>query len=244
MDLPKRRTLTAARLAANRRNALKSTGPKTAAGKRRVSLNTLRAGLCSPELERELRARGEEPRDFRRMHRDLIALFRPGNQGEKDGVEAMALAWWKKARRIRGWVGAGEPKCDDLDNLLEALIHLLVLTQRADHRWWKARLSAVLGPGLSSPKEVRLRIERRLLAFGGRPGRRSYGRPPVPGTTEQALSPTEAALSRIMAQLLSSLGASSPSGPSGPSGPGTGDQDDVGQLMAEVMAAVVGEERN
>jgi len=87
MAAPEPKILSAAWLAANRRNALKSTGPKTAAGKRRVALNgrpvdtpSLRSGqaLCSPELERQLRARGEHPRDFRRLHRDLIALFRPG----------------------------------------------------------------------------------------------------------------------------------------------------------------------
>jgi hypothetical protein len=43
------------------------------------------------------------------MHRDLIALFRPGDEWEKGGVETLALVWWKKARRIRGWVGA-EPE--------------------------------------------------------------------------------------------------------------------------------------
>jgi hypothetical protein len=96
--------LSAARLAANRRNARKSTGPKTAAGKRRVALNRYPAeGLCSPELERDLRAHGENPRDFRRLHRDLIAIFRPGDRWEKGGVETLAFVWWKKARRIRGW---------------------------------------------------------------------------------------------------------------------------------------------
>jgi len=237
MASPKPRTLTAARLAANRRNALKSTGPKTVAGNRRVSLNTLRAGLCSPELERELLARGEEPRDFRRMHRDLIALFLPRDRWEKGGVETMAFVWWKKARRVRGWVGAGEARSDDLDRQLDALIRLLVLTQRAGHRWWKARLSSVLGDGLETPQEVRLRIERRLFAFGARPGRRSYPKKPAAGKMEQTLSPEEAALSQIMAQVLSSLGGS------GPSGPGTGDEDDVGQLMAEVMGAVAAEGR-
>ncbi len=38
------RTVTAARLAANRRSALKSTGPRTPTGKRRSSLNAMRGG--------------------------------------------------------------------------------------------------------------------------------------------------------------------------------------------------------
>jgi len=44
MSIHLRRMVTAARLAANRRSALKSTGPRTAAGKRRSSLNALRGG--------------------------------------------------------------------------------------------------------------------------------------------------------------------------------------------------------
>jgi len=47
MPIRLKRTVTAARLAANRRSALKSTGPRTAAGKRRSSLNALRTGSRS-----------------------------------------------------------------------------------------------------------------------------------------------------------------------------------------------------
>jgi hypothetical protein len=47
MSIRLTRTVTAARLAANRRSALKSTGPRTAAGKRRSSLNALRTGSRS-----------------------------------------------------------------------------------------------------------------------------------------------------------------------------------------------------
>jgi hypothetical protein len=195
--------LSAARLAANRRNALKSTGPKTPAGKRRVSLNKGRdKELCSAEVERDLLARGESPRDFRRLHRDLIALFRPGDRLEKGGVQTLASVWWKKARRIRGWVGAGEPRCDDLDAQLDQLIRLLLLTQSAQHQWWKARISSVLGYGLRNPLEVRLRIERRLFAFGGRPGKRNYPRKPA---WKEAVKPYEEALGQIMADVMAAM---------------------------------------
>jgi len=222
--------LSAARLAANRRNALKSTGPKTAAGKRRVALNGRPVDtLCSPNLERQLLARGEHPRDFRRLHRDLIALFRPGDRLEKDGVETLALVWWEKARRIRGWVGAGDPQCDDLDARLDALIRMLVLKQSEEHRWWNARLNAVLGYGLRSPEEVRLRIERRLFAFGGRPGKRSY--PRKPGRRE-SVSPTQDALSQTIAEVMSGLGASLT---------GTGNEDALSQIMTDLMASMAGD---
>ena len=48
MSLQKPRVMTPARLEANRRNALKSTGPRTARGKAQSRLNGLRYGFCSP----------------------------------------------------------------------------------------------------------------------------------------------------------------------------------------------------
>jgi hypothetical protein len=48
MSLRKSPTMTPARLAANRQNALKSTGPRTAQGKAQSRLNALRSGVSSP----------------------------------------------------------------------------------------------------------------------------------------------------------------------------------------------------
>ena len=91
--------LSPARLAANRRNAQKSTGPKTKAGKRRVALNARRLGFAPPEIERQLRARGEDPRDFRRLHRDVAGLFPPHDVTGEAAVRLLAMTWWEKARR-------------------------------------------------------------------------------------------------------------------------------------------------
>ena len=57
-------TASALRIAANRRNALKSTGPRAAAGKRRVALNARRRDLRSEQAERQLRARGRTLASF------------------------------------------------------------------------------------------------------------------------------------------------------------------------------------
>ena len=48
MSLLNPRVMTPARWAANRRNAQKSTGPRTARGKAQSRLNGLRHGFCSP----------------------------------------------------------------------------------------------------------------------------------------------------------------------------------------------------
>jgi hypothetical protein len=165
-----------ARLAANRRNAQKSTGPRTAAGKRRVALNRRSHGLIPEELERQLLARGEDPREFRRLQRDLIAIFHPGERAGLQAVLLMALTWWEKARRIRNWVSAGPARVDDLDKRLEEWLHFLVHIQRQRHEWWHQRLVAVLGRPLGGFADVRRKIEARLLLFGAKPGLRKYPR--------------------------------------------------------------------
>ena len=80
-----------ARLAANRRNAQKSTGPKTKAGKRRAALNSRQRDLVPPAIEQQLKARGESSRDFRRLHRDLVAIFQPHDVAGTAGVGLLAL---------------------------------------------------------------------------------------------------------------------------------------------------------
>ncbi len=115
--------LSPARLAANRRNAQKSTGPKTKAGKRRVALNARRLGLAPPEIERQLRARGEDPRDFRRLHRDVADLFPAQDATGEVTVQLLAMIYTSGT--------SGEPKgvCLNVRNL----DHMLACTtQRLD----------------------------------------------------------------------------------------------------------------
>ena len=56
-----KRTVTPARLAANRRAARHSTGPRTAGGKSRSSLNALRGGCRSKTIELLLQVLSEAP---------------------------------------------------------------------------------------------------------------------------------------------------------------------------------------
>ena len=161
------------RTLANRRNALKSTGPKTRAGKRRSALNG-RNDLYPAELDRQLRARGEDPREFRRLYRDLAAIFQPADAAGKQAVILMARTWWEKARRIRQWVAAGPARCQEQDALIEQLILFLVNVQRNRHEPWRVRLGAVVGRPIGSPAEVRSKIEARLHLFGAKGTKRQY----------------------------------------------------------------------
>ncbi len=187
-----------ARLAANRRNAQKSTGPRTAAGKRRAALNSQRRGLAAPEIERQLQERGENPEDFRGLHRDLVALFPPHEASDETAVRVLAETWWEKARRLRDWAGEGKPQTRDLDAKIDPLLLFLVNKQMERHEKWHVRLTAVLGRRLGGPADTRRKIERRLFAFGATKFIRRYPKPPK---AETAKDQFQAAMVDILARV-------------------------------------------
>ena len=79
---------------ANRRNARKSTGPKTPAGKASVKLNGLRHGLRA----RTVILPGENAGDFHQLCDDLEAEWRPQSRTEHFYLEQMAISQWKLTR--------------------------------------------------------------------------------------------------------------------------------------------------
>ena len=79
---------------ANRRNAQKSTGPKTPEGKAAVSMNALRHGLRA----RTVVLPGENPDEFHQLCNDLEAEWRPQSRTEQFYVEQMAVSQWKLIR--------------------------------------------------------------------------------------------------------------------------------------------------
>src|SRR3954453_11615120 len=75
---------TAAQIEANRRNACMSTGPKSASGKARASLNSLkhgeRAEVVAPVLPQE------DPKELDAKIRRWVEDLRPGDDPERDLV--------------------------------------------------------------------------------------------------------------------------------------------------------------
>ncbi len=89
-------------LAANRANALKSTGPSTTHGKARVALNPLKHGGYAVRLPEKLLRAGDRQGEaqYRWFRREIAATF--GMVGERDQRQAdemAARAWWV-ARRV------------------------------------------------------------------------------------------------------------------------------------------------
>ena len=88
---------TNARMKANRKNAKKSTGPRTEDGKARVAKNALKHGL----LARDTVLPGEDPADFDRQLSALEADLQPANSLEFELVRQIADSQWRMRRLTR-----------------------------------------------------------------------------------------------------------------------------------------------
>src|SRR5580698_10373072 len=81
-------------IAANRRNAKKCTGPKTAEGKAASSMNALRHGLRA----RTVVLPDENREEFDQIHAGLQNQYQPQNPSEQYLVDQAAIAQWKLVR--------------------------------------------------------------------------------------------------------------------------------------------------
>ena len=79
---------------ANRRNARKSTGPKTPEGKAAVSMNSLRHGLRA----RTVVLPGESHEEFHQLCDDLEHEWQPESRTAQFYLEQMAVSQWKLTR--------------------------------------------------------------------------------------------------------------------------------------------------
>ena len=81
-------------IAANRRNAQKSTGPRTQAGKEYSRMNAFRSGLYSENLI----IRGEYPDELEMLTEDYHQEFQPATPRERDLVDAIVRNEWISRR--------------------------------------------------------------------------------------------------------------------------------------------------
>jgi hypothetical protein len=85
------------KLDANRRNAQRSTGPRTPEGKAKVATNSCTHELCS----RNAVLPEEDPADFQTLLDGLRDLFQPANAFEDSSVRELACAEWRLRRALR-----------------------------------------------------------------------------------------------------------------------------------------------
>ena len=100
------------KLEANRKNALQSTGPKTAEGKQIVKFNALKHGLLSKEI---IIADGEGQEDqnaFQDLHSQLNIDLMPVGVLEEILVEKIAICYWRLKRAVRSETGEIRKRLD------------------------------------------------------------------------------------------------------------------------------------
>src|SRR5437763_11029076 len=81
-------------LEANRRNALKSTGPRSEAGKRVSRRNALRHGFTAETVVEPL----ENPEEYRAFEDAIVSEFRPQTPVEQELVHRLASLFWRLRR--------------------------------------------------------------------------------------------------------------------------------------------------
>ena len=87
--------------AANRRNATRSTGPATPAGKAIASRNALKHGLLAKEIVIDAGEGAESQEEFNALVLDLRNQFNPQGPLEEMLVEKIAVAYWRLRRVYR-----------------------------------------------------------------------------------------------------------------------------------------------
>src|SRR5688572_28422787 len=83
-----------AQIAANRANALKSTGPRTIEGRKRSSVSALRHGLTAQTLDLP----HEDNAAYDEIRASLYQQYEPATQQECMLVDQLASAWWRTLR--------------------------------------------------------------------------------------------------------------------------------------------------
>lgn len=95
-----KKTMSLKQLAANRRNALQSTGPKTVNGKAVSKLNALKHGILSTQVLVRGRHGRENAREFTALHQRFTQELRPVGPLEEMLVDQVVTAHWRLRRAL------------------------------------------------------------------------------------------------------------------------------------------------
>ena len=132
---PRLRHSTRKRLAANRRNSTRSTGPKTLAGKVRVAQNARRRGRYSQEITSyaqlivaTMQDLNEDPDRFSRLQESLMEDWKPRGATQRLLVEDLASLRWERQRLERARTALVARRVQQLE--LERQRHSLEVSQQ------------------------------------------------------------------------------------------------------------------
>lgn len=96
-----KRPVSARKIEANRRNSTRSTGPTTAAGKKRVSRNAMRLGFYSKWLLVQHPDGKEDRAEYHDLYLGVREHYQPVGWLEEFRVEEIALLSWRRSRLLR-----------------------------------------------------------------------------------------------------------------------------------------------
>jgi hypothetical protein len=121
---------------ANRRNALKSTGPKSDQAKTRTRMNSLRHGLTAEQAVLP----HEDPHDYDEIRSGMLDAHAPRDSAELSLVEELANAYWRLLRlhRVENqyWEHLGGSYNRGDEGIAEALIQSPDKQTRAFFRYY------------------------------------------------------------------------------------------------------------
>jgi hypothetical protein len=100
-EVTEKPTVSLRRIESNRRNSLKSTGPRTAAGKKRVSKNAVRHGFFSKFLLIQHRNGQESQGEYDDFYAGVRKHYQPVGWLEEFWLEKIAVSIWLLRRLIR-----------------------------------------------------------------------------------------------------------------------------------------------
>lgn len=155
-------------IAANRRNARQSTGPKTAKGKARSSENALQHGVLSEKAISHY----EEHEKFNALLAQLVAEFAPETALESTLVERIAILLWREKRLAAAEAEqiTGQNKLADSDE--ESRYFLIQRTLPLPQQVLIGRYQGLLGRQIREAlRDLRDEQERRLKVVEGRENR-------------------------------------------------------------------------
>jgi hypothetical protein len=107
-----KRPLSERRIQANRKNALRSTGPKTARGKQIVARNAVKHGFLAREVVITAGDGEENREEFHALVERLWKDYEPVGVMEESLVQTIATCLWRKARVIRAENGEIRKRLD------------------------------------------------------------------------------------------------------------------------------------
>ena len=180
---------------ANRKNATKSTGPKTPAGKTTVSRNALKHGLLAKDVVITGTDLTECRAEFDAFLADLCSELQPDGLIEETLVERIATCYWRLRRVQRFEVGAIRGTLDATDPDAPAMAQIRRKLTDAEHALsTESRLAALLDkpPDQRTPPD-NLELERSLPDFQS-----AYALPHLDGGGQSLEDRVRNALPRIV----------------------------------------------